>query len=101
MTRARLAWLGLLALAIAGLVLVSSLLGGATVAKETAFTIPAGASVSAVADKLESEGLISSAAGFMLQARIFGSDKPIQAGEFRLTPGMSRAISSPRFNRAM
>ena len=90
MTRARLAWLGLLALAIAGLVLVWSPLGGATVTKETAFIIPAGASVSAVAEKLESEGLITSASGFMLQARIFGSDKPIQAGEFRLTPAMSQ-----------
>ena len=90
MTRARLALLGLLALALAGLVLVWSPLGGATVGKETAFIIPAGASVSAVAEKLESEGLITSAAGFMLQARIFGSDKPIQAGEFHLTPGMSQ-----------
>ncbi len=90
MTRSRLALLGLLALALAGVVVVWSLLGGATVAKETAFTIPAGASVSTVAEKLESEGLITSASGFMLQARIFGSDKPIQAGEFRLTPGMSQ-----------
>jgi UPF0755 protein len=43
-----------------------------------------------VADKLEAEGLISSASGFVLQARIFGSDSAIQAGEFLLTAGMSQ-----------
>jgi UPF0755 protein len=89
-TRARLVLFGLLALVAAGLVFAWSLMGAATIANETSFTIPAGASVAAVADKLEDEGLISSAPGFVLQARIFGSDAPIQAGEFRLTPGMSQ-----------
>ncbi|MDC8755837.1 endolytic transglycosylase MltG [Erythrobacter sp. sf7] len=90
MSRARLAVLGLVALAFAGLIFVWSLLGSASVTKDTSFTIPAGASVSAVADKLEAEGLITSASGFVLQARIFGSDAPIQAGEFLLTSGMSQ-----------
>jgi UPF0755 protein len=90
MTRGRLVLLGLVALVVAGLIAVSSLMGGATIAKDTSFTIPAGASVSSVAAKLESEGLISSAKGFTLQARIFGSDAPIQAGEFLLKPGMSQ-----------
>ncbi|WP_296720016.1 endolytic transglycosylase MltG [Erythrobacter sp.] len=90
MTRARLALLGLVALILAGLVFAWSLMGSATVTQETSFTIPAGASVSAVADKLEAEGLVSSASGFVLQARIFGSDAPIQAGEFMLAPGMSQ-----------
>lgn len=90
MTRARLAVLGLLALLAAGIVAVWSLMGSATVTQETSFTIPAGASVSAVADKLEAEGLVSSASGFVLQARIFGSDAPIQAGEFMLAPDMSQ-----------
>ncbi|QUL39085.1 endolytic transglycosylase MltG [Erythrobacter sp. JK5] len=74
----------------AGLYLGASLLGGATVKDETPFVIPAGASVSAVADKLEDEGLITSTDGFVLRARIFGSSDPIQAGEFLLTPGMSQ-----------
>jgi len=43
-----------------------------------------------VADKLEAEGLISSAQGFRLRARLLGSSAPIQAGEFLLTPGMSQ-----------
>jgi UPF0755 protein len=65
-------------------------MGSATVEKDTSFTIPAGASVAAVADKLEADGLISSAPGFVLQARIFGSDAPIQAGEFLIEAGMSQ-----------
>lgn len=79
-----------LGLAVAGLVLAWTFLGSATIAKDTPFTIPAGASVASIAQKLEAEGLISSASGFTLQARIFGSDAPIQAGEFLLTPGMSQ-----------
>jgi UPF0755 protein len=46
--------------------------------------------VASVAAKLEDEGLITSASGFVLQARIFGSDTPIQAGEFLLTEDMSQ-----------
>lgn len=90
MTRGRGLLLALLGLAFAGLVLASTFLGSATIEKDTSFTIPAGASVSSVANKLEAEGLISSASGFVLQARIFGSDTPIQAGEFLLTPNMSQ-----------
>jgi UPF0755 protein len=89
-TRARGLLLALVSLAAAGLVLVWMFLGSATIAKDTSFTIPAGASVSSVADKLEGEGLISSASGFVLQARVFGSETPIQAGEFLLTRGMSQ-----------
>ena len=89
MTGVRLALAGLAAI-IAAAVLAWTVLGSASVAKDTTFTIPAGASVASVADELEAKGLISSAAGFVLQARVFGSDKPIQAGEFRLTPGMSQ-----------
>ncbi len=79
-----------LGLAAAGLVLAWTFLGSATVGKDTPFTIPAGASVASIAAKLEAEGLISSARGFTLQARVFGSDAPIQAGEFLLKPGMSQ-----------
>jgi len=82
--------LAVIGLAAAGLVLAWTFLGSATIAKDTPFTIPAGASVGTVAAKLEAEGLISSASGFTLQARIFGSDAPIQAGEFLLKPGMSQ-----------
>jgi len=89
-TRARALLLVVVAAALAAVVLARVLLGAATITRETSFTIPAGASVAAVAEKLESQGLISSASGFLLQARIFGSDAPIQAGEFLLKPGMSQ-----------
>jgi UPF0755 protein len=82
--------LGLIVLVAAALVFAWTFLGSATIGKDTSFTIPAGASVSSVAQKLEDDGLISSASGFVLQARIFGSDAPIQAGEFMLTPDMSQ-----------
>ena len=90
MKRARLALLGLAALIAAGLIFAWTLFGSATITEELSFTIPAGSSVAAVAEKLEAEGLISSASGFVLQARIFGSHMPIQAGEFLLTPDMSQ-----------
>ena len=79
-----------LGLVVAGAVLAWTMLGAASIAKDTPFTIPAGASVGTVAAKLESEGLISSASGFTLHARLFGSDAPIQAGEFLLKPEMSQ-----------
>lgn len=79
-----------LGLVAAGAVLAWTMLGSASIEKDTPFTIPAGASVGTVAAKLEAEGLISSASGFTLQARIFGSDAPIQVGEFLLKPGMSQ-----------
>jgi len=88
--RARVLWLGLAALLVVGLIAASTLLGRATIAEETSFTIPAGASLGQVADKLEAEGLIASAEGFRLRARLLGSAAPIQAGEFLLTPGMSQ-----------
>ena len=53
-------------------------------AKDDAFIVPDGASLSAVAAKLEKEGAISSAGAFKLRARIFGLGKTIKAGEFKL-----------------
>jgi len=81
----------LIVLGGAALVLGSRALGEATIAEETSFLIPAGSSLTAVAGKLEEEGLIRSADGFLLSARLFGSADPIQAGEFALAPGMSQA----------
>ncbi len=76
--------------AAAALLLSGGVLGSATVDEETPFLIPAGSSLSAVAADLETAGLITSADGFLLRARLFGSSDPIQAGEFSLSPGMSQ-----------
>ncbi len=87
--------LGLLAVGIivllgAAFVALPSFLGSATIEEDTPFIIPAGSSLSAVATDLEEQGLISSADGFLMNARVFGSSDPIQAGEFALTPEMSQ-----------
>lgn len=90
MKRLGLLFVGLLMLAAVGFLVAQSCLGEATIEEETPFIIPAGSSLSAAAEKLEEEGLISSAEGFLLRARIFGSSKPIQAGEFALRPDMDQ-----------
>jgi UPF0755 protein len=86
-----------LALVAGGAWLALSQLGEATVEEDTAFIIPSGSSVSAVADKLEAEGLVASADGFVLRAKLFGAPDPIQAGEFRLTAGMSQSEILEKF----
>lgn len=63
----------------------------ADIEEGTAFIVPSGSSLTAVAGKLEDEGLIGSADGFLLRARILGSGDPIQAGEFPLPAGSSPA----------
>jgi len=76
--------------AAAALLLGGGVLGQATIDEESPFMIPAGSSLSAVAADLETAGHISSADGFLLRARLFGSSDPIQAGEFSLSPEMSQ-----------
>ncbi|MDJ0641693.1 MAG: endolytic transglycosylase MltG [Erythrobacter sp.] len=89
--------LGLIAglvLALVGAAVIyvgSTLLGAASVKTESTFVIPPGASVTAVAQRLEEEGHILSADGFVMRARLLGSSDPIQAGEFLLRPGMTQA----------
>lgn len=78
----------LFAIISGGAFLASSYLGKATIEEETSFLISGGSSLRAVANKLEEEELISSADGFLMHARLLGSSKPIQAGEFALTPDM-------------
>lgn len=80
-----------LLLGAAALFLGVRALGEATIEEEKAFVIPSGSTLTAVADKLEEEGLITSADGFLLSARLFGTGEPVQAGEFALQPGMSQA----------
>lgn len=82
---------GILALGVAALFVAPQFLGQATVEQETPFLIPAGSSLTQVAQNLEEGGHITSADGFLISARIFGSSDPIQAGEFSLTPGMSQS----------
>ncbi|TCJ39072.1 endolytic transglycosylase MltG [Parafrankia sp. BMG5.11] len=65
--------------------------GASTVSKETAFTVPDGATLTSVAGKLEDEGLIDSSSSFLLRAKILGSGDPVQRGEFAIPEGASGA----------
>jgi UPF0755 protein len=65
--------------------------GPGEIEKEAAFTVPEGATLTSVARKLEDEGFIGSADGFLLRAKILGSGDPVQRGEFALPAGASAA----------
>jgi len=84
-------------LLVVGVVFAGGLFGSATVEEETPFVIPSGSTLTSVAEKLEEEGLISSADGFLLRAKLLGGSAPIQAGEFQLTPGMSQGAMLEAF----
>ncbi|QYJ08387.1 endolytic transglycosylase MltG [Qipengyuania flava] len=80
-----------LVLAIGAIWFLTGWWGEADVEEDTNFIVPSGASLTSVASKLEDEGLIGSADGFLLRAKIFGSSDPIMAGEFLLPVGASNA----------
>lgn len=65
--------------------------GAGELEQDTNFTIPSGSSLTAVAQKLEKEGIVASAGAFLLRAKILGGGDPIQAGEFALPAGASPA----------
>ncbi|MXP24661.1 endolytic transglycosylase MltG [Altererythrobacter indicus] len=82
--------LGLICAAAAAL-FGSSWWGSANLEKDTPFLVASGSSLTAVANKLEEQGIINSADGFLTHARFLASKDPIQAGEFMLPAGASPA----------
>ena len=90
---------GLFAVIAAGTLFATTMFGAASIKEETAFIIAPGSSLTSVARELEEEGLITSADGFLMHARVFGSDEPVQAGEFSLTPGMDQAAILRAFQK--
>ncbi len=80
----------LAALAGIAVVLAGGMFGSASIEEDTAFTISSGSSLTSVARKLQEEGHITSADGFLLRAKLLGGDEAIQAGEFALTPQMDQ-----------
>jgi len=83
--------LAALALLVAGWSFLGGWYGAGPLPKDTSFVVPDGSSLSGIAGKLEREGVISSADGFRLRARILGGSAPIKAGEFLLPKGASPA----------
>lgn len=75
-------------LAVAALLAMWSFFGGwygsGPLEKDSNFVVPNGDSLTAVAERLEDKGVIRSAGGFTLRARIFGGGGGIKAGEFRI-----------------
>lgn len=66
--------------------------GGAGPAHKTlSFTVPPGATLATAARDLEKAGAIRSASRFRHLARLFGSDDPIKAGEYRIPARLSQA----------
>lgn len=82
----------LAALALLAAVFVGGTLafGSAQVEEDSSFIVPSGSSLTAVAHKLEDEGLITSADGFLRRAKLLGGGDPIQAGEFLLPAGIGQ-----------
>ena len=65
--------------------------GGSTIDEDAEFIVPSGSSLTSVANKLEEEGLIGSADGFLLRAKLLGGGAPVRAGEFAIPAGTSPA----------
>lgn len=65
--------------------------GSTGLEKNRSFLVRSGSSLTVVAQKLEQEGLVNSAQGFLLRAKIFASRDPVKAGEFLLPARSSSA----------
>lgn len=97
---------GLIALVLVGSLwaFLGGWYGSGPLEKEAHFIVPNGASLATVAERLEKQGVISSANGFTLRARVFGAGGGIKAGEFSIPAHASASrvlaiISSDDFVR--
>ncbi|WP_439532366.1 endolytic transglycosylase MltG [Polymorphobacter sp.] len=61
---------------------------GSTPGEEVELVVPRGASLAAVADDLHDAGLIESPRHFRGLARLLGTERPVQAGRYRLQAGL-------------
>ncbi|WP_260921698.1 endolytic transglycosylase MltG [Novosphingobium sp. 9] len=86
---------GTAALAVGALAGIVWLLGGwygsGPLKKDATFLVPSGATLPTVAARLQEKGLIGSATGFTLRARVFGGGGAIKAGEFAIPAHASAA----------
>ena len=58
--------------------------GSGPLVKDTTFSVPEGASLAGVAEKLEAEGIVASAGTFRNRARLLGGSEPLKAGEYTI-----------------
>ena len=80
-----------LAAAVALFLVVQSWGGAGPSRRTLTFTVPQGATLATAARDLEKAGAIRSAGRFRRLARVFGSDDPIKAGEYRIPAHLSQA----------
>ena len=80
-----------LAVLVAGGLFLGGWFLGGPLEEGTAFIVPEGAGLAAVAAKLEKEGAIGDAGAFRVRARFLAGRAPIKAGEFLLPKGASPA----------
>jgi len=73
-----------LALAVALYSFLGGWYGSGPLPKDHTFVVPTGATLTSVADRLEQKGMVASARGFALRARVFGGGGAIKAGEFMI-----------------
>jgi UPF0755 protein len=91
--RGRPSWktIAILAALVAVAVIGASWWGPSGFGKDVDFVVPHGATLTSVATKLRKERVIGSAGGFLWRAKVFGSQDPIKAGEFKLPAHSSKA----------
>jgi UPF0755 protein len=81
-------WILVAAIGLAAVIALWSFVGGwygsGPLAEDQHFIVPNGASLATVAERLEDKGVIRSASGFALRARVFGGGSAIKAGEFAI-----------------
>ncbi|WP_298188919.1 endolytic transglycosylase MltG [Novosphingobium sp.] len=58
--------------------------GSGPLVKETTFSVPEGATLASVAERLEAEGVVASADTFRIRARLLGGSEPLKAGEYAI-----------------
>ena len=58
--------------------------GRGPLVKETTFSVPEGATLASVAERLEAEGVVASADTFRIRARLLGGSEPLKAGEYAI-----------------
>ena len=71
------------AVGIAFAVFLGGWYGSGPLAKDDTFIVPNGASLGTVAERLEAKGVIGSADGFKLRARVFGGGGTSRRGSSR------------------
>ncbi len=81
-------WLIIAVLIVTAIVAVMMLRAGGGAERDVELVIAQGSSLTAAAKVLEKAGAVTSASGFVRNAKLFGSDEPIKPGEYKIVKGM-------------